>query len=226
LTAAEMLAECQLMSLEPTTSQLTTPANWYSLLTRGEAHWKPIIAAHYPGPMYGNPTLLTAASDAKTFTWATSSVPAGMIPLSIELYYSLTGRMLLPGTYDDGIADYVLEGDTVRITRGRSFSFPAGAPYARFVTPPGTIDASTDSTIEPKPLRVLPVYHALQLWASRGGYQDPSFYRSLAQKAAFGDPDINGDIGLLGALKLQNPAHGMAAVRQSGSFAYWRPSDG
>lgn len=228
MTPAEMLAECQRMSLEPATSQLTSSTDWYALLTRGEAHWKPIIAAHYPGPMFEAPTLLTAAGDDKRYTFPSASVPSGTVPLAVELYVSLTGRMLYPGAYEDGVADYVLEGATVRITRGREFTFTDGAPYARFVKPPAAIDASTASTIAPATAQILVVYHALELWASRGGYQDPRFYSRLAQKSAFGDPEIPGDVGILGALKLQNPAHGMAAFDHGGArpYAWWRPVDG
>jgi len=210
----DLLARCKRQAMEPDISVTTSDDDWYAFLTEAEAHWKPVIAAHYPGPMYLAPMPLLQGANNKTFMFIDpdNQIPTPIIPIGqVEVYSGPSGRLLIPGAYWDRGADYVTEGDTIRITNGRSMTFANGVPYARYVLPPGVIDANTSSGIKPDTLRILLVYRALYSWASRGGMQDPSFYRALEQKAAFGDPDIAGDVGLIGGLKLQNSAHGMAA---------------
>lgn len=220
MTSAELLAACKRLAKRPATDAATTDPDWYAFLTDAEARWKPVIALHAPGPMLTAPMKLTAAGDGRTFTF-----PSSAEPIYVELYRSERGQRLVPGAYDDPGADYVLEGSTVRATAHRQPSYPDGAPWARYVTAPATINAATQSTINPARLRILLVYHACGLWASRGALMDPAHFERLEQQAAFGNPNIPGDLGLIGALKWADPASGMAAFRHdSEPYAWWRPN--
>lgn len=239
--ADDLLVRCKRQAMEPDISQVTTPEDWYAMLTQAEAHWKPIIAAHYPGPMYGPPTLMLAPPSGDPTTGMLFAFPDPTDPLQpcvplgqVEVYTSQRGTLMRQGAYWDRGADFVMEGDKIRITNGRSMTFSSNAPWARYVGPPGIIRGSDDtvtppitmidSTIQPPYLRQLLIDHALYLWASRGGFQDPQYYRALEQKDAFGDPDIPGDVGMLGALKLQSTAHGMAGYSHDRRIAWWRPN--
>ncbi len=211
---ADMLVRAKLMRRRPTTDAATTAAQWYLLFTMAEAHWKPIIALHHPNAMYGAPVAMTS-SDNKVWTIpSVNSMPLALIVLRTE-----TGEPLKMGPYWDPGSDYVMEGATIRITRGRELST---TPYARVVAGPTTIDASNDSTILPEQLRLLVIYHACALDAARGGMDDPSFYEVMESKAAFGDAQIPGDVGLLGALKASNVLSGAAGY--NGPYKYYQPN--
>lgn len=218
----DLLARVQRYSLEPATSQLTTEDDWYAILTEAESYVKPVLAVHIPHRMLSENglVLLTAAADNKTFSFP--GLAAGEMPLAVELYPSLSADRMLAASYDDPAGDFVWEGDQIRIPLNRSRAFTNGAPYARYIAPPGTIDASHESTILPKHLRLLDVFWALYLWASRTPGQDPAVYESMFQKGMFGNPLIAGDAGLVGALKLKEPAGRGGAPRV---YRYYRPAD-
>ena len=61
----------------------------------------------------------------------------------------------------------------------------------------------------PKELRLLLVYRACALDASRGGRDDPAFYENLEQTAAWGDGI--GRIGMIPPLKKKNAMAGRGA---------------
>lgn len=222
--SAELLAMCKRLAARPSLEEAGGPDAsvddmWYALLTEAEQHYKPVFAAHYPGPMYEPPTLMVTHDGGLTY-----ELPNGIFPLGqMEIYARKNGDLLVPGAYWDPHADYVQEGAIIRMTRGRARVFADG-PYARYVTPPGVIDAETDSTIQPPFARRVLVYHALALWAARGGYQDPAVWEAREQQALFGNPLIPGDIGILGQLKTQNFASGLAAHAQAGPYRWWRPA--
>lgn len=216
----DLLARCKRLRRRPETDEGTEDTDWYAMLTEAEAQWKPVIATHYPNDMFGAPVLMTSSDSGYTYTLPGSEID----PLALLVLESATGAPLKPGAYWDQSSDYVHEGGgTIRMTNGRSRTFSAG-PYARYIAGPGTIDASTDSTIKPKRLRLLLVHAACQIDASRGGMDDPAYYEALLQKAAFGNPAIPGDVGLIGSLKAgRNTLGGMAAFSGGGSYAWWRP---
>ena len=122
---------------------------------------------------------------------------------------------------DEQHVQLLLLGRDVEPVEGDAFG--ARAALLR-QTPPGVIDAETDSTIQPPFARRVLVYHALALWAARGGYQDPAVWEAREQQALFGNPLIPGDIGILGQLKTQNFASGLAAHAQAGPYRWWRPA--
>lgn len=215
---ADLVSRCQLYRRRPATDEATTTANWYTMLSDAERHWKPVIAAHYPNQMYGAPQLLTSSDGGYTYVFPSSE----QSPLAVLVLSSATGRPLLSGAYWDSGKDYVLEAGQIRMTLGRAVTF-AGGPYARFIAAPAAITASVTSTILPAYLRQIIVYHACALDAMRGGMDDPAPYDRMAQQAAFGNPAILGDPGMLGALKKQDTLGGMAAFAGGGEYAWWRP---
>lgn len=217
--AADLLARCKRYAKRPSVDEAFDDPDWYALLTEAEEHWKPILALHLPGPMYNEPTQLTAAADEKTYTFPGETEP----PLAIEIYTSTNANPLNPGAYHDPNADYVWEGTKIRMVRGRARTFSDG-PYGRWISAPGVIDANTDSTIQPKRYRGLLVFDALERWAAIGGYMDPAYWQQRLQKALYGDPAIPGDVGILGD-KGQDWAAGMAAISQGGPYRWWRPNE-
>lgn len=216
---ADLVARCKRHRRRPSTDEGTTDADWYAMLTEAEAHWKPVLAAHVPDAMFSAPVAMTTSDDGSTYDLPGSEDD----PLALLVLRSEKGDLLKPGPYWDPNSDYVQEGGSIRMTRGRSVTFSDG-PYARFIAGPGTIDAATDSTIQPARARILLVYHACELDASRGGMDDPSYYLALQQKTAFGDPAIPGDVGIIGALKAKNQTGGMAAFQGGGQYRWWRPN--
>jgi hypothetical protein len=193
------------------------------MLTEAEAHWKPVIAAHAPGEMFSAPALMASSDGGYTYVLPGSEVD----PIALRVYSSSSLRNLLyPGPEWDLNADYTHDtGGAIRMTGGRQRSFSDG-PYARYVAGPAAISAGVDSTIYPKRARLLLVHYACMTDASRGGVDDPAFYRSLMQNAAFGDPLIPGDIGIVGSLKLRNIHAGIAASSAGGWKARWMYPNG
>ena len=214
--AADLLARAKFVRRRPSTDAGTSDPEWYSLLTLAEAKYKPLVAAPYPASMYAAAGVVALTStDNKVWT-----IPdVNSYALGLQVLRSETGEPLKAGAYWDQGSDYVMEGATIRITRGRELST---VPYARVIAGPAAIDASTDSTILPEQLRILLVYHACALDAGRGGMDDPSFYETMEREAAWGDPAEPADLGLLGALKVQNRLIGAAGY--AGPIRWWQPN--
>lgn len=216
---ADLVSRCQLYRRRPSTDEATTTPNWYTMLSDAERHWKRIIAAHYPKQMYGAPQALTSSDGGYTYTFPSSE----QSPLAVLVLSSPTGTVLNPGPYWSSEHDYVLESGQIRMTLGRARTFADG-PYARFVTAPAAITESVTSTIKPVELRQIIVYHACALDAMRGGMDDPAPYEKMAQWAAWGNPNLPGDVGMIGALKAQDTMGGLAARAGGSGFKYWRPN--
>lgn len=183
-------------------------ATWYSLLTEAQAHWYSVYAAQAPYVLMGAPTALSTADSGATYTFGSS-----VTPLAVEVY-DANYRLMRPGAFWDASADYVWEG--VRIRFPKSATRP-GTYRARWIAPPAIIDASTDPTLVPEHTRILLVYHAVALWANRGGMRDPSPFWDAERRAWMGNPEI-GDLGVLGALKAQNFWMGGAAFAGGGGI--------
>ena len=215
--SADLLARCRRYAARPSVDEAFGDSAWYALLTEAEARWLPMLAIHDPGSMYGAPTQLS--SDDGGYTYQLTEEP-----LALELYTSVNGNPLFPGAYSDPEADYVLEGDEIRMVRGRARDFSDG-PYARWISPPAAINASTASQIQPARHRMLLVYDALEKWASVGGHMDPTYWRHLLQATLYGDPEIPGDVGIIGSAKRRDFARGMAAYAHGGQgYRWWRPN--
>lgn len=218
---ADLLLRVQNLLSRPTTDALFTDTKIYSWLTEAEAYWKPIIAAHAPQDMWTAPALMTAVGDGKTFTFPSSAV--GM--LRVQIMRSSAYDPLKPGAIWDVGSDYVLENGLLRIAAGREMTFPDGAPYVRLITEPGDIDASTQSTILPKRARAMLPYTAAEIACRTGAaWGDPSYFEERADKLAWGAPDLVGDVGIIGQLKVVNHDGGMASMHGGLDLPYWRPN--
>jgi len=207
--SADLLSRCRLLAARPTTDTATSDAQWYQMLTEGQAHWTNVFSAQVPWVLMNPPTLLVSTDGGYTYPF-----PGCVMPLAVEVFDALdTGRILKPSAYWDPNGDYVWEGDHIRFTQGTAQSF-ANGPYARYVSPPGAIDASTQPSLVPAHCRLLLVYRAVAIWANRGGFRDPSPFYEMERRFWYGDPS-SGDIGVLGALKMQNPFYGGTAYQES-----------
>lgn len=194
----------------PSTTEFPAATDWYAWLTEAQQHYYRVFATHCPYVLMTAPTLLTSADSGVTY-----AMPSSVVPLAVELYDRLNGRLLRAGAYWDVGADYVWEGTKIRFPGNKAKTFTSG-PYLRYVAPPTTIDGSTAPTLQPDNARTLLVAHAVGLWAERGGMRDPSVFWTRERKMAWGDPEVPGDVGIVGALKLQNPWLGtMATGNQS-----------
>ena len=203
---SDCLARCKRVALRPANDTQMADADWYALLTEAQAHYQPVFAAHFPSYYWSAPTQMTSADGGATYTFSGS-----ITPLKVEIYDSPTGNLLRPSAYWDGSGGYVWEGSRIRFPEANTVTFPSGAPYARTISPPGIIDASTDPTLLPDFARVLLVYRAVAEWAVRGGLRDATPFQQLEQRTWF-DPATG--TGILVQLKSQNPFLGAAAYAE------------
>lgn len=220
-TSAELLAGLNFYAMRPSSDEAITDAQKYALLSEGQAHVYGMFAVHFPEILYEAPTLLTTADGGATYTFASAIFPFG----NVEIRSSRNGSLLIPGTDWDGNADYVWEGDRIRIPNGRTRTFTDG-PYARYIKMPADISGSQEPVLEPAFARKLIMYYALYLWAERGGgvnQVDPNRFLGMFQSAWAGDPRLNGDVGILGMLARQGYGSGMAAISVQ-QQAWWRGS--
>lgn len=219
-TAAELLAGFLFYAQRPTTDESLTPAQIYTLLSKGQEKCYEMWAVHAPEVLYGVPTLLTTADSGATYTFGTSVFPYG----SVEIRSSRSGALLTPTT-DWGDGDYVWEGDNIRIPNGKTRTFSAG-PYARFITAPVDISGTQEPTLAPKMARAMILFYALYLWAERGAgvnQADPNRYLGMFQSAWSGDPRIPGDVGIMAVLKRAAYGQGMSAGEVNDQ-PFWRGS--
>ena len=200
--APDCLARCKLLSGRDklTSDASMTDANWYDLLTAGEAYWKPKLAGQYPYHMFGAPTQLTSSDGGVTYIFPNESAP-----LAVEVYAALVRPRLVAGQFGDPNADYVWEGSQIRMTTNTARAFASG-PYARWVAAPTTINASTDPTLKPTFARQLLVCRAVIHWATRGGLRNPQTFRDLEEETWRETQE---------ALKQSNLFYGDAANRQT-----------
>lgn len=201
---ADLLSRCQLHSGRPSTDQAMTDTRWYSFLTEAQDHWTRVIASHYPEAMYGAPVKMETDDSGATYRLPLSGSDE-VFPLGIaEVRASRNGRLLRIGAEFEENVDFTAEGTKLRVPHGKTRTFSDG-PYIRYVAEPGVIDASTEPTLKPVFARILLVYHACWLWASRPPHAaDPEAFLALEQRAWNGaHPDVEGDFGISGALALQ-----------------------
>ena len=207
--SADLLARCRDEAQEPSAGTATTDAQWYSLLTASQHRVYRLFAQHVPHVLVGAPVALSTADGGATYTFPSSVYPLGYA----EVREGTDGRVLWSGPNESWVADFVFEGDALRIPNGQTRTFSSGL-YARYVTTPGTIDASTEPTLTPDWARILLVYDAVKTWASQGGLRDPSTWAQKFQHEWSGDPAVAGDVGICGALKTQIRRPGRDAMRQ------------
>lgn len=245
--SADLLARVKRFSRLPVITEWPRDEDWYAWLTEAEAKWKPVLALHAPGSMMIGPVKMRTTDGGLTYLlprrssivwdrayWNVNqwnAVPPAYTepPLYFELMPTRAGVPLIAGAYWDAFADYVNEGDRVRMCRGRPRTFADG-PWARYVPPAGLIDADHESTIEPKAWRILLVFDTMERFATAGGkgdVQDPDYWRGKLQKELSGDDDIPGDLGILGRAKLQDGMGGLVGRTDSPTSPrrrWWQPA--
>jgi hypothetical protein len=202
-----LLAAVKALAVRPTTDAAMTDAAWYLLLELAQTSWTNVFATHFPYLLMSAPTSLTTSDGGLTYQF-----PGGITPLAVEVY-DATGpaTLLRPSAYFDASGDYVWEGNQIRFPQ--NLGNQGITPVARYVAPPGVLNASTPPTLLPPHARILLVYRAVAQWAAQGGMRDPKPYYELEQRAWLGNPAL-GDVGLLGALKMQNLWLGGMAIQQ------------
>ena len=203
-TNQDLLDRCIFFARRPSGDAEMSKREWYDLLTLAQEHWYGIFSVHVPEVLYGAPAQLSTADSGKTYTFPGSIHPLG----PVEVREARDGYLLIPSTDWDPHGDFIPEGDLIRMPNNEERTFDDG-PYARFITPPDKIDETTQPTLNPPRARILLIYRALVTWASRGAMRDPTAFEVLEQKAWTGDPDMAGDVGIMGDLKRQFFGAGM-----------------
>ena len=205
--SADLLARCKRQSGVPSTTEFPADTDWYAWLTEAAGYYTSVWATHCPWFLMSAPTLLTSADGGYTYP-----LPTSTRVLAVEIYdTNPRGRLLRAGAFWDPGADYVWEGNQIRIPQGKTKTW-SGGPYARYVAEPGDVAAATEPTLQPDYARILLVDHAVALWSERGGMRDPAPFWQRERKRAWGDPTMPGDVGIIGNLKLQNPFLGSMAT--------------
>ena len=209
-TSADLLARCYREAKRPTTDSSTSDAEWYDRLSEAQDRWTAIFAVHCPHVLIGDPEQLTT-SDNKVYTM--SAFPLG----GVEIRHGRNGPVLLPGPEFGDATDFVVEGQNVRMAHNQERTFTDGL-WARYVPTGTVIDAGTEPTLKPEWARELLVLQAVANWSEEGGLRDPSPFLRRLQHRAWGDPNTPGDVGIVGALKLQFFGQGTVTADQG---AYW-----
>lgn len=210
---ADLLQRCRDEAQEPSSGTTTTAAQWYTLLSNAQHRVYRLFAQHVPHVLAGAPTAMTSSDGGYTY-----SVPSGAYPIGLaEIRDGRNGPLLVPGADFSNVADFVWEGDAIRIPHGRTRTFANGL-YIKYIVPPTVIDASTEPTLTPDWARILLVYDAVEEWAGQGSLRDPAMWAAKFAKAAFGD---GVDVGIIGTLKGQIVNQGADAA-QGGSAYWWR----
>ncbi|KKK84728.1 hypothetical protein LCGC14_2780410 [marine sediment metagenome] len=205
-TNQDLIDRCIFFARRPSGDAEMSKREWYELLTLAQEHWYDTFSVHVPEVLYGTPAQLSTADSGATYTFPGSIHPIG----PVEVRAARDSYLLIPSTDWNPHGDFVHEGNLIRMPHGETRTFDDG-PYARFITPPDKIDENTPPTLNPPRARILLVYRALVMWASRGAMRDPTTYEVLEQKAWTGDPDMDGDVGIMGGLKRQFFAAGMVS---------------
>jgi hypothetical protein len=212
--SADLLARVKRLAKRPGIDEDTTDAEWYVRLEEAQTKWMAQFAALVPEQNYAAPELLTTADAGLTYQLGTE--PLGG---HIEIRHGRDGQLLIPST-DWGTGDFVFEGQTIRMPHGRARTFDQGL-YARYVKAPGLLTAGVQPVLKPAWCRLILPPTACYLHALEGGLRDPNFYLKLMQDRWAGDPDLAGDTGMLGTLKTQYFAAGMASVATL-DMPWWR----
>jgi len=195
-TGPDLLARCRQESQEPTLGDVTTDAVWYSYLTDSQRKVHRIWDACVPHLLVSDPTAITSSDGG--FTYA---LPSNMpVYGRFTVRHGRSGPLLAIGEEFSNSADLVLEGTKLRIPNGRARTFSNGL-YLRCVLEAPVIDASTDPIILPVSARILIVYDAVATWCTTIGQKNPLPFRDLFQRTLWGDPQVVGDGGLMGALR-------------------------
>lgn len=217
VASTDLLKFCKTMSGLPAVNEEMDDPQWYLLLSLAQKELFRILATHAPSSQYGPPVKLSSLDGGYTYTLP--AVPWGRA----EIRESRTGALLIPGADYNPMADFTIEGATLRWVSGKQRTFPDG-PYARFASEPGGIDEAHAPALWPPSSHIYIAWRALEMWASQGRLRDPSFYQRELQKGLWGDPTQPGHLGLVPLLKMQYLNQQEADVMTT-FVPYWRSPD-
>lgn len=212
-TSADLLARCKMYARRPVIDEAFGDDQWYMLLTEANAELIQQIATIAPEVLYpiAGPVLLTSADGGYSYTFGVDPDGNQITPIGrYEIRQYPTGRLWVAGAEWDQSADYVDEGWRIRFPGQIARSWGNG-PWARFVAPGGTVNATTQPAIEPPHINMVLVYKACAKWARIGGTRDPGPYEELEQKALWGDP-TRGQHGIITELQTRGMTQGAEAI--------------
>lgn len=172
--SADLLSRVKALVNRPSTDEAITDAQYYVMLGDGQRRVMELLAFHAPESNYGAPTLMTTADSGATYTFGTDADTANICPIGhVEIRSSKTGPMIPPASeWDTSTLAFLFESDKIRWPGQKTRTFADG-PYARFITPPGLLNASVAPTLKPLFARELIVYDAAERAAVRVG-MDPT----------------------------------------------------
>lgn len=210
---------------------MTADLTWYQFLTDAQRRAIAIWSVHVPWLLYTTPTELTSADGGATYAFplqitstdsgATATVSTTSIPLGkFELRDGRNGPLLTVGADFSQSADFVLESTRVRVTNGRTRTFPAGL-YLRYVPAPTPIGVVIGPALMPEYARIILVYDAVATWCQTIGQKDPAPFERLYNQFLWGNP-ATGDIGVLGALKQAALGQNSDPDVRTGAPVWWR----
>lgn len=205
--SADLLQRFKDLTNRPLIDEAITDAKIYSLLGDAQLFWVELLAVQCPWLLLTAPTKMLTADNGLTYTF-----PNGVTPMKAEIYDAPGGRKMIPGAAWSAASDYIWEGNKIRFPLAALRTFADG-PYARYIVPPGVLDAGNAPTLTPDYARALLAPRAAIIWARRGGFRDPQPYVNEENDIWYGEPQ-RGKIGLLGMFKTQNPDAGAAAIRR------------
>lgn len=224
-TSADLLARCKMYARRPVVDEAFGDDQWYMLLTEANAEFAAQIAAVAPDALFAvtGPTLMTTADGGLSYTFGTDPDGNQVVPTGrCEIRQTPSGKVWVSGAEWDTSADFVDEGWRIRFPNQVVRTFGNG-PWARFVTPTGTINATTQPNYDPASMARVLVYKAVGQWARIGGTRDPGPYEEMEQKALWGDP-LRGQHGILPMLQSRFLTQGAEAIGGV-NRAWWRGGD-
>lgn len=193
--SADLLARCQRDSgTKAIPDEAVASPDWFAFLTEAQDQLTRMISAIFPAALATDPVQLSSTDGGLTYEFPTAPMAL------LEVTSGKGGYPLTFGAFYSGGNDLVWEGElTLRMARNTARSFGAGL-WVRYIPQPGAIDDTTEPTL-PKQYRPPLVPLACYRYASQGGFRDPQPYLERFNWLWSGNPGIQGDTGLLGALR-------------------------
>jgi hypothetical protein len=152
----------------PAVDAAITDPMWYDWLTQSQEEVYGDLFTRFPDFGYSAPQALVTADGGLTYTFGVDSSGDPIWPWGhVELYWTLQS---IPDSPMEPGVDFLFEGGRIRFPGGRSRSFGAGGPWARFVADPAVaIDATHPPLLMPKSTRILLLDKTLERFAARPG---------------------------------------------------------
>lgn len=144
----------------PTDADAWTPAQKYDFLGRAQSTVVDRIAAIDGTVLFSPPAAMTTADGGLTWTFGTDGNGYPLFPIGQAGIYS-TLSAIPGGAWRPGL-DYLDEGPTIRMPNNTPY---AGPLYWYGVTPNQLLSASVQPILNPPPLRMLIVRHAVAEFA-------------------------------------------------------------